>query len=352
MFPSSGTPGEGEAGCALAMPVSDILSVVRVEFLTCPRCLKSPLAGRAKFCPRCGLPNVLDAAAEHGPRDIPVAGRVFRVLDRIAAGSISNVYRCRFFDGPREVEAVAKIARDARMNDLLMNEAAVLRRLHAADPANRCTPALPWPEVTFAVNDGPGVLPRQASVLRMHPDIRSPDELYSLDDVRALVPTGLDPRHVAWIWRQLLSVLGFAHSTGTVHGAVLPPHVLIEPRLQKLLLIDWCCAIPAGSGQALRIISGPHLAWYQREHLSSRSPTPAIDVALAARSMIFLLGGDPVTGMIPPTVDPALQRHFARCISRGPNPSLEPWRLLEDVEKVIATLWGPRQFVPLVLPPK
>jgi serine/threonine protein kinase len=323
---------------------------VKASFLTCPRCLKSPLKASARFCPRCGLADVLQAASNAGPQDIPVGGSVFRVLDRIAAGSIANVYRCRFFEGPNEIEGVIKIVRDARTNSLLNNEAATLRRLHGADPSNRYTPFLPWPQATFAVNDGPAAQPRQALVLRMHPEIRSPDELYTLEEVRDHFPQGLDQRQVAWIWRRVLSILGYAHSQGTVHGAVLPPHILIEPRTHKLLLIDWSCAIPAGSGQTLRVISGGHLAWYKREYASSRSPTPAIDVALAARSMIYLLGGDPVTGMIPPAVDPALQRHFARCISRGPTPGLEAWRLLDDFDKLIEALWGPRRFVALELP--
>jgi hypothetical protein len=173
------------------------------------------------------MPHVLEAATDNQPQDIPVAGRVFRVLDRIAAGAISTVYRCRFFDGPCEIEGVAKIARHSRTNDLLANETAVLRHLRGNDPANRYTPFLPYPEATFAIDDGPHIQPRHGSVLRLHPEIRSPNELYTLDEVRAAFPRGPDPRHVAWIWRRLLTILGYTHNQRTVHGAVLPPHVLI-----------------------------------------------------------------------------------------------------------------------------
>jgi serine/threonine protein kinase len=327
---------------------------LKASFLTCPRCLKSPLKASARFCPRCGLAHVLQAAANDGPQDIPVGASVYRLLERVAAGSIANVYRCRFFEGPNEIEGVVKIVRDARTNSLLNNEAAMLRRLHAADPSNRYTPFLPWPQATFSVNDGPAARTRQALVLRMHPEIRSPDVLYTLEEVREHFPHGLEAVHVAWIWRRLLSILSYSHSQGIVHGAVLPPHVLIEPTTQKLVLIDWSGAISVGSGQRLRVISGGHLNWYKRENISSMLPAPRLDIALAARNMIYLLGGDPVAAIMPPSIDPALQRHFSGCISRGasPSPQLEAWRLLGELDQVIEGLWGARQFLRLSLPPK
>ena len=79
--------------------------------MTCPRCLRSPLRLKSQYCPRCGLGDVLRAAADRSPTDIPVGQRMFRLMERIAAGSVSNVYRCRFFEGPVEVEAVAKVAK-------------------------------------------------------------------------------------------------------------------------------------------------------------------------------------------------------------------------------------------------
>jgi hypothetical protein len=331
--------------------------------LTCPRCLRTPLRPKSNFCPRCGLGDVLRAAAGTGPIDVPAAGRVFRILERVATGSISNVHRCRFFDGPHELEAIAKIVRDGRSNDLLANEAATLGRLHAADPGNRYTPFLPYAEATFPVPADPARSmrpgtpagpPRQATVFRVHPAIRSPaDELYTLDEVRAAYSGALDPRQAAWIWRRVLTVLGFAHSHGVIHGAVLPPHLLVEPREHKLLLVDWCSAIPIGGGRALRMVAGARFTpWYKREHASRNPPMPALDIALGARSMIELMGGDPLAGTVPPTVDPALHRYFGRCMGFSPSARPDAWRLLADFDGLIETLWGPRQFVPLPMPPK
>ena len=81
-------------------------------------------------------------------------------------------------------------------------------------------------------------------------------------------------------------------------------------------------------------------------------PAPALDVSLAARSMVELMGGDPLDLTLPPTVDPAIGRYFARCAGFGPTARPDAWRLLEDFDRLIGALWGPRHFVPLVLPPK
>jgi hypothetical protein len=188
----------------------------------------------------------------------------------------------------------------------------------------------------------------------MHGEIRSPDELYTLEEVRAHFPGGLDPRHVAWIWRRVLSILGFAHLHGVVHAAVLPMHVLIEPRGHKLLLIDWCCAAhePWNRPEPVTILGGAYLAWYKREGALRRPPTPALDVALAARSMVELLGGDAVRAEFPAAIDPALQRYFTRCLAGGSGARADAWKLLDDFDRLIAALWGPRTYCPLDLPPK
>ena len=52
---------------------------------------------------------------------------------------------------------------------------------------------------------------------------------------------------MAWVWRRLLTIVGFAHANHVVHGAVLPPHVVIEPKEHKLLLKMreiWMEAVP------------------------------------------------------------------------------------------------------------
>ena len=180
--------------------------------------------------------------------------------------------------------------------------------------------------------------------------------------MKAQYPAGLDGRDVAWFWRRLLSVLGFAHANGVVHAAVLPMHVLIEPRDHKLLLIDWCCAVhgAAHDPRPPAVLTGGYRPWYKRESATKRPPTPALDVAFGSRCMIDLLGGDAAAAAFPPNVEPALERYFRRCLGYGDGPGgpdaparqPDAWKLLDDFDRLIGILWGRRQFRPMTLPPK
>jgi len=310
----------------------------------CPRCFTDlPDRSDLKFCPHCGLEGAREAALDTSPLDFTAGRTTYHVLDRLAVGSVCTIYLCRFKAGAEQVEGVLKVARDGRANDLVANEAAVLRRLHEADGAAKFAPFLPKVEASLSVGDGAAAAPsRQANVLRSHPGIRSPYELYTLSEVKRHCPAGLDGRDMAWIWRRLLNVLGFVHAGGVAHAAVLPDHVLIEPKEHKLVLIDWCCATLVGTDGGRRplgaapapVIAGAYLPWYRRQGASRQPPSPGLDVAMGARCMIDLLGGDPVAAQLPPAVDPALHRYFAplhrrgvvRCALRrlGPDVRLRP----------------------------
>jgi hypothetical protein len=296
--------------------------------------------------------DVKEAAGDTAPLDVSAGGTTYRVEDRLAIGSVSNIYRCRFnAGGAGDVQAVFKVARDARANPLLANEADVLRRLHRADPTGRATPFLPGIEASLTLADDPGAPARAANVLRNHAEIRSPDELFSLAEVRAQYPSGVDARDMAWMWRRLLCILSFAHANDIIHAAVLPTHVLIEPAGHKLLLIDWCWAVhrPTAGGRASSAPGGFD-EWYSREAASMRPAVPALDVALAARCMIELIGGDPVRGDLPAGVEPAIGRYFQRCIS-APSRA-DAGQLLDDFDRLIEILWGPRTFRAFNMPAK
>jgi hypothetical protein len=81
--------------------------------------------------------------------------------------------------------------------------------------------------------------------------------------------------------------------------------------------------------------------------------TSGLDVALGARCALELLGGDPVRGTASPALEPALARYFERCATSGARAGVDDApRALADFDRLIDTLWGPRQFRVLTLPPK
>lgn len=279
----------------------------------------------------------------------------YTIADLLAKGDLCNLYLCGFKAGGQDWQAVFKIARDTADNDLVQNEARILRSLQGAEGFREFNPFLPKLLESFIYQDSESANPRQVNILTLHEQIASPMELYSLEDVRNHHITGIHPKDMAWMWRRVLSVLGFAHNGGIIHGAVLPAHILIEPKDHKLALIDWSYAVrnPQKSGERIKAISTAYEKWYGPEVFAKEQPTPGLDIHMAAKSMIYLLGIDPTTNAVPSGLEPDLQNIFGRCLE--PDPRRRPqnaWELLETYDKIIERLWGPRQFREFTMPPK
>ena len=130
----------------------------------CPRQISHALAACSppRSHPACTFARAvaclmsLRAATDHAPLDIVSGAQTFRVHEQLATGSICTVYRCTFAASATHAEGVFKIARDACSNDLLANEAAVLRKLTALDATRRYLPFLPAVQDSFAVAEASG----------------------------------------------------------------------------------------------------------------------------------------------------------------------------------------------------
>src|SRR6202035_3882791 len=139
----------------------------------------------------------------------------------------------------------------------------------------------------------------------------------------------LDSRHVAWIFKRLLTVLGFSHRHNTVHGAVLPCHVMIHAAGHGLLLVGWGQSVT--TGRRIRTVPARYRDWYPAEVQNERAAGPATDLFLAARCLVYLAGGDPVTNRMPEAVPLPMRRFLATCLleSARMRPD-DAWALLED----------------------
>jgi hypothetical protein len=251
----------------------------------------------------------------------------YDLAGEIGRGDLSDVQGA-VRDGER---VVLKIPRIDGRNDLPAREKEALDELRAKAGTTVYARYLPEPVDVF-VQEG-----RRINVFRWRPGFRSAEE------VRDRFPTGLDGRHAAWMFRRTLEVLGFVHRAGWVHGAVLPPHLLFHPDDHALLLVGWIHA--ERPGRPLRVVPGAFAAWYP-----DRGPaTPAGDVDLAARSMIWLAGGDPVRGELPKAVPAGLRRFLRGCLRDALGRDVDAWRLHDELDVVLADVYGPPRFVPLIL---
>lgn len=244
----------------------------------------------------------------------------------VAVGDIANLYE--------HERGLLKLARDPADNYLLDREAAALTRLHAAGEA-RFLPYVPALIDRQRHQDPATRAERRANL------IGRLDGFVTMADVHAAYPGGVDSRDVAWMWRRLLVVLGFAHGVGVIHAAVVPDHVLIHPAEHGLVLVDWCYAITSPGGLAAAV-PARYADWYPAEIHSRQAPGPDLDIWLATRCMTNLMGD-----LAPPPL-----AAFARgCML--PSPGSRPrdaWQLLGELDAVLERLYEPRRFRPFAMP--
>jgi serine/threonine protein kinase len=267
-------------------------------------------------------------------RDEVLTGPRYRYVlgPALATGDLAVLRTARYdHDGDRR-EAVLKIPRQPRDNDLMEHEADVLARLDTVAEARHRAYA-PTLIESFRHRAGDGTERRVNATVPL-------TGFHTLAEVATAHPAGLDARDAAWMWRRLLTALGWAHRAGLVHGAVFPEHVLIHPQSHGLVLADWCYATAVGTD--IPVLIPRHAAGYPPEALEHRPASPATDIHLATYC-VGKLTGDRAPGPL---------RAFVRGCTR-PSQSARPqdaWHLLAELDDLLERLYGPRAFRPFTMP--
>ena len=257
--------------------------------------------------------------------------RSYITLGPVIAGDLCDLYPAES-DAPDAPRVLLKVARSEEDNDLLDAEAQTLRALFAnATAAPRFLRLLPELTDSMTMEDG-----RRANVLPLLPDHRS------LAEARGHV----DLRDVVWIGKRLLSVLGFLHARGFVHGAVLPSHLLVHPITHGAVLTDLCYAVPRGD--KIPALSPDHRALYPGEVLRGEPAEAGTDLFMAAKTLLWLL---PERASATASEQRALRDFLATCtderLARRPD---DAWALHEDLDRLMTRLLGKPVYRPLSLP--
>jgi hypothetical protein len=263
--------------------------------------------------------------SERDGRPLTTKRAAYRVGGVVATGDIARLHAV---DGDA---ALLKLPHRPGDSDLMRAEAAALTTL-ATDGDPKFRAYAPRLLESFTHEDAAGAR-RTANVIARQRGF------VPLSEVHAAYPAGVDPRDVAWMWRRLLTGLGWAHRAGVVHGAVLPEHVLIHPAEHGLVLVDWCYSVPAGA--TVPALVAKHRAAYPPEVTGKQPATAATDIFMATGLMLRLIH-DP----------PAALRRFARGC-RYDKPRMRPqdaWRLLREFDELLDDLYGPRRFRPFAMP--
>lgn len=253
----------------------------------------------------------------------------YLLLDQTAKGEEATVYRA-MKDGDYFALKVSDYGKEGHV----AKEASILSVL-LDEPDPRLVPYLPEFHETFVTDDGKWV--------NVFTHL---DGFYSLKQVLARYPGGIDPRDMAWMFRRLLVVLGFAYEQQFVHGAIVPDHVMIHPEMHGLVLVDWSYSTMASMPQTLWSLE--YTDWYPlgispgKHHGDAKHE---LDLAMAARTMIYVLGGDPRYGSVPHGLPKEYRPFFNALVSPAAMPA-HPWQIKEHFDDLLERLYGPRRFRP------
>lgn len=334
--------------------------------IMCPQC-NAPLAphhfARSIVCSYCGATVRLDessvsAAIFHEafrawnspesyqiPSWVSIGTSHWAVDKCIAHGDISDVYTARRARWPTEM-AILKLLRDRQDADLFENEWDALQVLQRSDApgADNFTMLIPQPIIHGDITAGSHA-GKRASIFRWASGFR-----HTFDEVIQAYPQGIPPRASIWIWRRILEVLSFIHASGMAHGAVLPPHLLIQENEHGVRLVGYSFA--GRFGEKLR--TGPHdfESFYPEPAKSWSKLTAQADLVMSARCVVAILGGNPATASLPTTVPKQLSGIVQRIALSKPTGTAgeDAWAIREELGEIAKEVFGPPQFIPIVMP--
>ncbi len=255
-------------------------------------------------------------------------------------GDFANLFKTTYESSGIILPAHFKIVRDPSDNDLLENEARLLKILSDGDGFEKFKFYFPDLIDSFQFRDKSDPRPRQVNVLST-----INDELYSLEDVKKAYPRGVDLKDIAWIYRRLLVGLGFAHANGIIDGAVVPSNVFIQPEKHGLIIAELSFGAhdPISSGERIKAINNEYKSFYPPEVVKKEVPTPSLDIFMASKCMNYLIDSGSRN----------LDGFFAGCMLPLPNQRPQnAWELKEEFDQLIEGLWGPRKFHPFSMPEK
>lgn len=241
----------------------------------------------------------------------------YRLVRRLDQGDF-----CTLYEGVLGADRVCvKVADDARDNDLLHEEARVLRLLHSkVAPQTRHVPAL---LDQFSVDGRAGL------VLQLCDGV----SLRTLRQEHR--PAGIDQRHVLWMTRRCLSTLGLAHSNGLLHGNVAPEHVLVRPHDHNVWLADWTASILAQDSAGFRVDNPP---WSPPEVAARKPPRPSSDLYALGKVMLWALGDT--------EVDPRFRRFLEFFIrDSAVQRAQDAWEMYRKLDQLREQMWGPHRFL-------
>ncbi len=266
---------------------------------------------------------------------IKTKNREYYIKTAIAEGDLSLVYGGYAASGnSAETSVVIKIAKDEKNNDLLQNEARVVKLLQ--NEPSKQSKHFPVFLDQFRTNKN------QVGIALKY---LNGYDFYSVRE-RENYKKGVDRKHMVWMLNRILSAAGYAHSIGIAHGNIEPSHMLVRPNDHNVFLIDWSYAIvnPFETKEGFKVFNED---FSPPEVLERKTPIPASDLYSIGKCMIYILGGNIKTNEMPVGVEEPLQRFLKFFVRESPlQRAQDAWEMHAELIRLVESLWGKRRFLP------
>jgi len=143
----------------------------------------------------------------------------------------------------------------------------------------------------------------------------------------------------------IFHALGFIHRLGTIHGAISPQHLIVDPSLESLMLVDWTHA--KRIGKRFGYLPRTWHSWYPKEAKNSEPAVPASDIYMAIKTFLFLIGKDVRGDKVPQFLTPRTRGIVRACLLKSPR--MRPgdaWELRDELEEILEDQWGSQISIP------
>jgi hypothetical protein len=273
------------------------------------------------------------ALAQAPPQTIESPKRSYALTRPLAVGDLCDVH----YGISGGTEYVVKIPRIMGGNNLLAKEREVLEQLIEQSGDDLYGEYFPRPVETFRRDR------QRINTFRWR------DGFYTAEQIFDRYPGKLDGRHLAWMFQRMLEAVGYAHSKGWIHGAIVPPHLMFHAENHGLQLVGWIHA--QRPHEPLRVVPARFKDWYPPECRRKDRATPSMDIYLAAKTLVYLAGGNPSHGAMPGRIPGAIRRFVRGCLfdSPGMRPR-DAWELHAEFSDLLDRVYGPPKYHHLEMP--
>lgn len=300
----------------------------------------------------------------HLPR-VVVAGQIYRLLGRLARGDSTDVFLGKRARRLTEM-VVLKVLRSPADRDLLDREWRTLEHLagSATPGAEHYARLLPQPVVRGTLIDPEGE-DRPVMVYRYRSGF-----VHTLSEVMAVYGEGIDPRASVWMFRRVLGLLGWIHRSHFLHGAVIPPHLLVHPRDHGVVLVGFGSSQTYGAAASESLAQSPPLKasagqrtgnggliarssafriYYPDDVWHGAPATRGTDLVMAARCIVSALGGDLTTLGLPAAVPVPLAKILVP-LAAGRVETDDAWEVMDLVITAAREAFGPPKYSRFTMP--